>query len=450
MQLSDEQVRAIDLFLANPTYGCFDPPGAGKTAVAINAAIEQDKWPILITMPAHLVPQWKLQFELWGMPENMISAAPRGCGAANRHEALNTNTAVTLVSYNTWSSKAYTKELLNPKWQAFVFDESHRLRRAKNATAVKQTVWSNVRLLRTKTRSKHVNTPIWFLSGTPLVKNGVDIWPFLFLCNKYKYGNKDKFAQNICYTFRGTYGLEIGAVRDPEAFQSLLGRYSIRRSWRQLPGLKDLTVRHVDMPIELSKTELNRHRAIKRDYVDPLTGERLESTSAMLHALRRLSVSAKADALTEWLEDHSGPGMGSSLVLCWYRDTCRAMVNAVGNTGRPVVRIDGSTSERDRQVALSLYQRGNVVLVGTIAAMKEGWDSLQSGHNVVFVEQHYLATDNEQAYKRVARRGQNKPVIVTWMYAPKTIDVRVRRAAKNRGTDIATSLGEFMTGEEWR
>jgi superfamily II DNA or RNA helicase len=445
VKTSPEQDTAIERMLAHTTFGCFDVQGAGKTVTAINTLLQYNEWPALITMPAHLVPQWRLQFERWGFPVEEIATAPRGCGPQHRIDALNSDAAVCLVSYNSWTNWDYIPLLLDTKWRAFVFDEAHRLRKGKRGKVGSTSMWEAVRWLRTKTRTKHLSTPVWTLTGTPLVRDASDIWPFLCLCDSKQFGSRERFITDTCYTYQGAYGLKVGKVRDPEAFGALLGRYSIRRDWSQIPSLAKIQRRDIELPLELDARTLARHRGIKRNYRDPETDEPIGSSAQMLHALRRLSVPTKCDALTEWLEDHPGP----VLVLAWYKDTAHALASAVQKTGRYPYVITGATSELDRKLAIAAYQHG-AVLIGTIGAMKEGWDSLQSGYQIVFAEQHFLSTDNEQAVGRLLRRGQTQPVLVTWMYALRSFDMRVRRSANQRQANIEQALDAYLAGEEWR
>jgi superfamily II DNA or RNA helicase len=445
MKLSAEQLLAVQRCIDNATFGCFDPQGAGKTAVGINAAFAYARYPVLITVPAHLIPQWELQLSLWGVPASDIATAPRGCGRFKRLNALTSGAAFTVMSYNTWSDWDYVPLLLANHWQAFIFDESHRLRKGRRGRKGSTSTWEVVQYLRRKSRTKHTHTPIWALTGTPFITNAGDIWPFLWLCNPYRYSNREKWIQETCFTHQGTYKLEIGKVRDKEAFHSALGRYSIRRRWDQLPALASLDRRDIELPVELDPSELARHRSIKKHYYDPSTGTRFESSAEVIHALRRLSVPSKAQAVTEWLTDHPG----RVLLLAWYRDTARSLAQAVSKH-RHVAYIDGSTSEPNRHKAIAAYKaQRDSVLVGTIGSMKEGWDSLQIGHQVLFAEQHYLSAENEQAVSRVLRRGQSRPVLVTWMYAPKTFDMRVRRLAAKRSENINEALEAFMSEEEW-
>lgn len=443
MLLSPEQDVAVSRCLANETFGIFDPQGSGKTAIAINAIAQRNQFPLLITTPAHLIPQWKLQFSLWGFPN--VAIAPRGCGPEVRHAALTSGEPVTIVSYNTWSEWDYVPEILDSHWRGYVFDESHWLRKGRRGKRGRTSTWEVVQQLRNKTHTKHTHTPIWCLTGTPLVTDASDVWPYLWLSNKYRYGSRDRFVQEMCYTTQGPYKLEIGKIRDKEAFRSAMSRCSIRRSWSQLPSLASLSRRDIDLPLELDAGTVARHRSIKKDYYDPLTGARIGSAAEMMHALRRLSIPDKAQAVTAWLEDHPG----RLLLLAWYRDSARFLAEAVGKV-RPVTYIDGSVNERKRHVAIDSYRRNpDTVLVGTIGSMKEGWDGLQVGYQVLFAEQSYLHTDNEQALSRILRRGQSRPVLVTWMYAERTFDLRVRRMAAKRQTNIDDALDEFMAEEPW-
>jgi len=445
VQLDEHQVTAVDRVIANTTYGCFDVPGSlsGKTAVAINAHLRLDRFPALITAPAHLVPQWVDQLQLWGVPASEISATPRGSSPHERIDAVFADTAFRVVSYEMWTTDRYRPYLLDAEFEAYSFDESHRLRRGgkRRRRSVEGGAYKAVKWLRTKTRSSHMRTPVWWLTGTPIVKDASDVWPFLAMCNPYRYTSRDRFAQDTCYCTLTPYGLHIGKVRDPGSLHRQLSRYSIRRGWKSIPALRDLEVRHIEVPVQLDSAAHKRHRTIKRDYRDPVTDEPLFSSSAMIRALRSVSLLAKLDAVGEVLSDHPGRWF----LLAWYRRSARSIESLARKQGRPVFYIDGSVAEKDRQQALRGYRRNpNAVLVATIASTKEGLDGLQIGNQIGFVEQHYLSEDNAQAYHRLYRRGQGRPVLAYWFYARRSFDMRVRRIALNRGIGIEEALREFL------
>jgi SNF2 family DNA or RNA helicase len=442
------QTRAIEHFLGNTTFGCFDVAGAGKTAVAINAHLRLERFPALITVPAHLVAQWVDQLQLWGVPEDEIAATPRGSGPVERIEALFAGKAFTVVSYEMWTTDRYRPYLLDADWAAYSFDESHRLRRGgrRRRRSVEGGAYKAVKWLRTKTRSPHMKTPVWWLSATPIVKDASDVWPFLALANPYRYTSRDRFAQDTCYCTFTPYGLHIGKVRDTKQFHKELSRYSLRRGWNAIPELRDLQIRHIDVPIMLDPAQRKRHRTIKEDYRDPETGEPLFTSGAMIRALRQVSMLAKLDAVGEILADHPGRWF----VLAWYRASARLLESAARKTGRPVGYIDGSVPEVERQEALARYKRNsNAILVATIASTKEGLDGLQVGNQVMFAEQHYLSEENASAWQRLYRRGQGQPVLAYWLYVRGSFDMRVRRISNTRGANIEEALSEFLEEEPW-
>src|SRR5271170_7822189 len=129
---------------------------AGKTAVAINAHLQLNKFPVLITCPAHLVLQWRQQLMLWGISSSEISYTPRGMSQAKRLVQLeNDDATFAIVSYHMWSNTNYWPYLLQSKWQAMSFDEAHRLRKGRQG---KRGWWETINWLRTKTRSTHLQT----------------------------------------------------------------------------------------------------------------------------------------------------------------------------------------------------------------------------------------------------------------------------------------------------
>jgi superfamily II DNA or RNA helicase len=441
------QERAIERCLENRTFGVFDVPGSGKTAIGINALDRLGRFPALITTPAHLVPQWRDQLIAWGFPPEEISATPRGSSPHDRIEALFAGTAFSIVSYEMWTTDRYRKHLLERWWEGYVFDEAHRIRRGFRRKSKEGGAYRAISWLRKKTRSKHLHTPAWFLTGTPIIKDATDVWPFLAMANPYRYTSRDQFAQDTCYTTYSPYGLVVGKVKDPVAFHKQLGRYSIRRGWHQIPELRDLQYRHIEVPVELDAKAKHRHKTIKADYRDPETDEPLFSSSAMVRALRSVALPAKLDAASEVLQDHPGRWVA----FCWYRNSARQIEAMARRTGRPVGFIDGTVPERDRQEALRTYRNhANAILVATIASSKEGLDGLQLGNQVMFVEQHYLSADNEQAFGRLFRRGQDQPVLAYWLYARASFDMKVRRIANKRGANIEEALREFLEEEPWQ
>ncbi len=442
MKLSDYQVEAVGRLLAatkpTPTFGVYDVPGAGKTAVAINALQQQNRFPAVITCPAHLVLQWRQQLMLWGVPAEEISYTPRGMSVAKRLAQLeNDNAAFSIVSYHMWSNTNYWPYLLQRRQQAYVFDEAHRLRKGRQG---KKGWWETINWLRTKTRSTHLSTPLWLFTGTPIVKDATDIFPLLHLVAPQVYRSRDRFAQDHCHTSQTPYGMHVGKLRNPKAFHRLLGKYSIRRSYKQIPELADLERIDTDLPVELSQSELNRHRKIRKDYRDPVTNEPLDSSAAMIHALRKLTVEPKIKTFLELMDDKPGRW----LVLCWYRDTASQLYDAcVKKFQRDQVGvITGASTEFARNLAFQTYTDGGI-LIGTIGALAEGLN-LQQGFQVAFVEQHYLSTENDQALARVFRRGQERPVLVYWLYAPGTFDMRVRKVATARSANIEKALDEYL------
>lgn len=442
MKLSGYQIEAVNRFLENPTYADYDVPGAlaGKSAVAAMALDRRDTWPALITCPAHLIPQWTDELVRWGYDADDIYGCPKGTKPYERIEALTGAYPVVIVSYNVWARKEYQTYLLDPRWQGYVFDEAHRLRKWRLG---KRGSSQAIAWLRTKSRSKHMKTPAWLLSGTPLVSDATDVFPLLHLSNPYRYKSRRDFAINTCFTAQTPYGLKVGKVRDREAFNKLLGTVSIRRTYAQIPELRHLRRRDIPLPLMMDPELRANHRAVRKDYRNPVTGEPIGSSAQMIHTLRQLTMPMKADAAVELLEDHPG----RILFFTWYRDSGRLLRDRLERrTRKRVCYVDGGT--RDRETELRHYRndpRG--LLVGTIGALGEG-ANLQQGYTVVFAEQSYLATDNEQATNRVFRRGQTQPVLIFHLYVRGSFDARVKRIADKREADIEQALNDFLEEDE--
>jgi SNF2 family DNA or RNA helicase len=448
MKLSVYQQEAVDKLIEprkpTHTYACFDPPGIGKTAIDIHAHLALDRFPALITMPAHLVLQWRDELIRWGVPKDEIAYCPRGMKPIDRMEMFSRDAAFQLVTYNMWTQPTFRDLLQHRSWGSYSFDEAHRLRKGHKG---KGGLWLPVSQLRTKTRTKHMSTPLWMLSGTPIVKSVDDVFPLLHLANPYRYTSRPDFAKEWCRTSNTPYGMHVGPLRENrrEEFYELLGKYSIRRNWRDIPELRNLKKRDIPLPVELDTKELARHRAIKKNYRDPVTGEPVYSSSAMIHLLRQITMPSKIDSFKEIVED-SPPGRW--LVVAWYRDSAKLTYDRVRANHPHTVYIDGGTSEKERQLALRRYQdHSDTIMVATLGSIETGLN-LQAGSNFAFLESHWLSTTNEQAVGRLLRRGQSQPVLVYNIFCPKTFDMRVKRVSEKRGADIERALDEYLAEDE--
>jgi SNF2 family DNA or RNA helicase len=490
LPLSDYQETAKAFLLEQGLFAClFDAPGVGKTAPTIVAAWEkhvETGLPVLVTCPAYLVDNWAWEISRFAPAGATVSLA-NGNGPAARREALQANTAFVIQSYANWSAKvpkpkAKAKEQYTPQdlesldtyeaaqpkpptgprpgefqypelhtrqWAVCVFDEGHRLR-GRNSNCTK-----HVFELR-KARGANLETPIWALTGTPILNNPGDLFPLLHLWNKREFRSYWNFVGDFCRVTKTPWATEVGQLRKgmEDEFQELVGSFALRRTLADIPSLaglehieKDYYVRlpaSVNKSINKAREEyvLEHEDLEKAEFVSG--GGALYSRLRMLATLPPTSEKPKVDFVRDFLEDKVGP----VVVYCWYKDSARGVSEALTKGKRPVTVITGDVPTARRGELVDAWKRQpNGILVATISSLKEGI-SLIHAQDVIFLEHSELPADQDQCIARLKRRGQTELVRVHHVWARNTPDMAIKRHLDERTTGLKQALSSWLREPE--
>jgi SNF2 family DNA or RNA helicase len=448
LKLSDYQEVGRDVLLKFGRYGLFDEQGVGKTPTAIMAAAERAGTgsPVLITVPAYLMYNWERELKAW-LPSAQVLRAD---GERPQREAvLNSNADFILTSYHSWNliktqdgPNRWYPQLHRRRWAHMMFDEAHRLR-GRNSN------WTKRVFQLQNVDSKNQNTGMWFLTGTPLVRDAGDVWPFLHLQDRQMFRSYWRFVEEICHITVLPWEKEVGKVRDPERFMDIMRRYSIRRLCKEIPELADLhhTMKTVEVP--LPPSVLKAMREAKRTYVlnhKDMEEREFDSGGALYGALLQLASNPptaenpKMKAFRDYLQNEvSNTRVG---VGCWFRATAALAADVSRKLKRPTVMITGDQTSRQKEDAIREYERNpRTVLIGTIAAMKEGLN-LQQGHNVAFLEESDLPEDNNQFIGRWKRRGQKETVHCVQFLTNGPESTKHRNVGKRRREIVQAMLEE--------
>jgi SNF2 family DNA or RNA helicase len=330
--LDTYQVEARDFLLKESFRGLFDAPGVGKTGPSIaagKARSQETGAPVLVTAPAYLLANWKSEIEAF-FPGTRVSVA-NGSGADSRRGAITDPGAeFVLTSYNNWSAKSRGSyqypELHTTQWAALIYDEVHRLR-GRNSVSTR-----HVYELR-KRSSGNRDTPIWGLTGTPIVNNPGDLYPLFKLWRSSEYRSYWKFVEAWCDIERTPWATEVGQLKRglEDEFQELLGSFALRRTLRDVPSLAGLEELHhsyeVDMPASVRKTIAKAKKEYRIEHPDLASTQFVAGGGSLYPKLRMLATSPptkekpKIDFLRDFSEDHHGP----LVVFCWYKSSAQAV-----------------------------------------------------------------------------------------------------------------------------
>lgn len=449
-ELSDYQHVSRDYLLGREVAGLFDAPGVGKTPPTIVAGAEkgaESSRPVLVTAPAYLLDNWEYEISRFAPGSRVVKA--NGNGAAARHEALATDADFVLTSYNNWSAKkqgAFTyPELSESKWAATVFDEGHRLR-GRSSQCTKHVF--KLRL----TRARNLATPIWCLTGTPIVNNPGDLYPLLHLWDKREYKSYWDYVGTYCRVVKTPWETKVGQVRPEMAgpFRDLLGSFALRRTLADIPSLASLDESIRDYVVPLPSSVVKSFTAAKKEYIiehpDLEVSEFVNGGGALYSRLRQLATNPpttakpKIDFLSDFLQDRFGP----VVVYVWYKDSAKAVAEALAGSKRPVTLITGDVPTHRRSDLVDKWtSQTNGVLVATISSLKEGI-SLVHASDVVFLEHSELPADQEQCIARLKRRGQSELVTVHNVFAANSPDMAIKKHLKDRNLGLKRALTSWL------
>jgi SNF2 family DNA or RNA helicase len=453
--------------------GLFDEMGVGKTAPAIVAAAElaaDTNKPALITVPAYLIPNWFREIERFAPGVKAVAAD--GDGAQARHEAFQSNADLILTSYHNWATfdgngqtqkrVARYDELLRRPWSAYVHDEAHRLR-GYNSLWTKQLwkAWN--------ADSKNRNARFWPLTGTPLIRDPGDFFSLGRVFDRQVFTGYWKFVETFCEVEVTPWAQSVGQLKPgmEEAFWRLVSQYGLRRMQKDIPELAGIETFYREIVVTLPPSVIQSARRAKKEYIlehpDLERAEFLDGGGALYNRLRQLAtlpptaVKPKLDALVELLDDLAGQRV---VVYCWYRDAVAAVEEVVRKRfqGRNVAKADrrdtfvitGDTSSARRDPLIQQWSSSPAgVLIATIGALKEG-ANLQAGNQLVFLEEAELPADMDQVVKRLARRGQTKPVMVHTIRAQGSVDFAIAKILRIRSEGIERAMAGYQVRDAVR
>jgi SNF2 family DNA or RNA helicase len=304
--------------------------------------------------------------------------------------------------------------------------------------------------------SANRETPIWILTGTPIVNNPGDLYPLFHLWKSRDYKSYWKFVDRWCDVVVTPWAKEVRQIRKgvEAEFQEVMSEFTLRRTLKDVPKLASLDEYHkhhfVSMPASVRKMIAKAKKEYILEHSDLDETEFLSGSGALYARLCQLatnpptSANPKVELCLDFLQDHPG----RVVVYTWYKDSAQAVAARLGKAGRPVYKVTGDTPSEARQGIVDEWTTSNGgILVATIASLKEGI-SLVASNSVLFLEHSPLPADQEQCVARLKRRGQTETVGVHHVWARGTPDTAIKRAVFDREEGLDRALTSWLLADE--
>lgn len=453
MKLRPYQEEALAFMVARDRAILGDPPGVGKTPVAITALRRAGARRILLVVPKAVIHHWEALAAAW-WPELQVVD---GTGSAAQRErargVVGSGTggpAALLVNYE--AMRGDVKHLVRIRFDTFLADEAHRL---KNRQALQtKAAWQLAG------RAQRA----WLLTGTPIVNRPDEAWSLLHLLDPKGYSSFWAWVGRHMLTDLAHFGrarrptrIIVGLKRGAEdRIRAELAQVLIQRDLDQL--LPDLP------PVTITPTEVDLDAEERRAYTDLVRrhwtqledGTVVQTVNEVSRITRLRQIVSDMEALSA---GRAKPGSKivatlsligdledeQVVVLTWSRAAAERIAVELGKA-KPAIAatyIHGGVTGPERQGRLDTFRKGKVrVLAGTLGTLGEGVDGLQVARHLVLLDRPWRPSEEDQAIGRLRRSGQTDAVFVWPVTARNTIDQAINKLlAEKRSVIDALKVG---------
>ena len=423
-----------------------DGLGLGKSNQAITAADLVGAKNILVLCPGIARSNWLREFDKW-------STMPRTKSAmfSSKSEA---DTDVVVCSYSLLPSKKALVKLLRREWDVIIADECHKIsnRDAKSTKACYGNRCNGEAGLASKTKR------FWLLSGTLIGNHLGEAWVHCRALFPDAVKGLERYSawQDKFCTIRETpYGNSVVGSKNSAEFVERLKPFVIRRTAEQV--LKDLPSMRVETVLLDVKNLPPRSAEI--DEVERVLAAALamsekghsdEAKQAMesikdfhISSLRRWVGLSKAPAVASQVCDDFANGLDRLVLFAVHTD-----VMTILNEGIPgSVLISGKTPTATRDQYIDAFQgrpgKGPLftnrprcliiqLSIGSTAL------TLTAACHVSAAESNWAPKDLIQAFGRVRRIGQTRPVLAKIYTLRNTLDEQINATLARKTRDIAS------------
>lgn len=407
-----------------------DEMGLGKTIQAIAyLELHPELRPAIIICPASVKFVWEREIQETMLVQQDLEILS---GRNGNKVPLSNKNNIVIINYDIVNSRL--PELLTCKPKIVILDESHYIKdpSAQRTKAIQELC---------------ANIPhIICLSGTPITNRPIEFFPTLNLINPYLFPNRFKFALKYCDARKNRFGWDMsGASNLEELNQILVKTIMIRRKKEDV--LTELPPKtRTSIPLEIDNKR--EYQEIESDVIQWIMNNEGSEAAAkatraeyivQLEKLKQASAKGKLKSTIAWIENFIDSGE-KLIIFCTHKailDTLQEKFPTIS------VRLDGSTSQKEREIAVNKFQtdKNCKLFIGNIKAAGVGI-TLTAASNIAFLEFDWTPGNHLQAEDRAHRIGQRENVFVYYLTGKDTIDEKLAQILK-RKSEI---LGQILDG----
>lgn len=446
MKLHPYQQVGVRHLQRHPKAGLFMDMGLGKTATTLSA-LTPDHLPVLVVAPKRVAEHvWRPEARLWRPDLRVTVAAGRPADRARelRKAAAGTVDVVVLGRDNLADVEKVWRRRTHP-FRTVVLDE---LSGFKSRASIR---WREARKLVMAGACANV----WGLTGTPTPNGLMDLWAQVALLDRGERLGATLTAYRERY-FSPKRALPNGVIPgyDPlpgadKEIHALLEDICLSMETDGRITLPPVTYNNVRVQLPAKVQQV--YRRLKRDnlaQLDEVLGREAVTTAGTAAAVsNRLSQIAAG-----FIYPDTDSGETGFTVL--HREKLQAVEEIIDGTGGPVVVFYRYRAELEllqdllgpalhtikEPDIITRWNDGDVpVLALHPASAGHGLNLQHGGHTIVWTSPPWSLEEWSQANKRLARQGQQHPVVIHTVTAPGTVDDAIMEAL-NRKASVQDAL----------
>ncbi|MGE3889435.1 MAG: SNF2-related protein [Vicinamibacterales bacterium] len=377
-----------------------DEVGLGKTVTAICAMTDPRALPAVVVCQPHLCRQWAAKIEEFA-PELRAHVLKKGSPYRlpkwfGREPDVLVSSYHKLAGWGPWLAK----------WARFiVFDEVQELRHRDTQR------YGHAKMIAAAAAYR------LGLSATPVYNYGGEIYSVLDMLKPGCLGTPSEFFTEWCVG----HDQRKARLKEPRVFgawardQFLIVRHTRKEVGRELPPVQRIT-QEVDADpghiraIESTAADLAR-MILATEVLEK--GARWQASEQLSNLLRQATGIAKAPHVASFVRMLVEQGE-RPVVCAWHREVYRILQDKLADLSPVLYTGTESAAEKDQAAAAFIAGEAQVLLLSLRSGA--GLDGLQAASScLVFAELDWSPGVHEQCIGRLARDGQDSPVVAYFL-----------------------------------
>jgi SWI/SNF-related matrix-associated actin-dependent regulator 1 of chromatin subfamily A len=396
--------------------------GLGKTAMTIATLIEMKPARVLVVAPSSLRFNWLQEFLKWSDKAEEYTQV-----ITSLKDTLQ-NKKITIISYNMLSHPRMLAMLKKYQPSVIVIDEAHYIKSASSK--------------RTKAclgLVQYCKAKAFFLTGTPITNKPLDLFPLLQFfnsrgLNSYDLSSYWPFVRKYCDAKQGRFGWIVDGASNIPELKGILSNIMVRKEKAEvLKELPDKIIRVIPIVFDEARARkyaLETEQLVKEPF--DITKIKFDEHIASARAkLGELKIEPAIEHIKSVVEQK-----GKVVVFAWHKKVIDGLTEGL----KDYVCITGASSAKDREDAVSKFQRGErSIFIGNIMAAGVGL-TLTAADHVVMVEHDWTPSNNEQAEDRIHRIGQRSVCVIDYLVAKNSLEHKVFNHIGRKDSIIKTIM----------